>query len=488
MATQIERDFEFVFRDSNGDLIIMYPKTIPDQVIAGRGTMQDHIRSDSHLLSTERNALINAQRPNGYLLLGEDGYIPVEHLNESIRSIEAEFSDIDDMLANGAYVVHGALAMVLDATKDPTVNSQWAVYRRDSQSEDYWDLAKGWKKVLEKESIDMDMSFERLPGKPNASAEQIDDVVRLKHLHADKGLLDDFAEDTNGHITYRGEKVAYDDEVKRVVVSDYIDDNVRNYDIWFKPVFGQSWWDDPPNDAGDTCYRAYIGQTFTTAPKLGTSNSTNFIEMFYQCYNLEVTQQYDTSNGIDFSRMYQECSSLETVPYMGETGTAKGVTFDHMFNKCSMLRYSPEMNLVRAQSVYGMYAGCVNMERVLPFGSTARISNMREWFNGCASLVKIMGEIDFSGITSTDKVENMFNECDSLEYVKFTPNTLQVSLSLADTNLSKECIINILQGLPSNTGTGIVKYLNLSGVDAVSEVAQSYIDIAAAKGWQIITN
>ena len=488
MATQIERDFEFVFRDNNGDLIIMYPKTIAKQVLAGKGTMEDHVFSESHLLSTEKTALVNAQQPNGYLLVGEDGYISMDHLNHSIRSIEAEFSTIDDMLANSAYVMHGALAMVLDATGDTTVKSQWAVYRRNNTSEEYWDLAKGWEKVLEKESIDLDMSFARLPGKPNASAEEIDNMVRDSHTHADSALLDSFTTDNTGHVFYKNEKVAFDDEVQRVVVSDYIDDNVRGSDIWFKPVYGQSWWDNTDLvNAGNTCYEAYAGQSFTSAPKLITKDSTNFIRMFYQCYNLETTQQYNTINGRDFTGMYQECTSLDSVPYMGDVGTAKGVTFDNMFNKCSVLRYSPEMNLVNATSVVSMYSGCVNIERILPFGSTARITDMREWFNGCISLVKIMREIDFSSITSADKINNMFNECDSLEYVKFKSGTLKVSLSLQGTNLTKACLVDIIQGLPSVTGTGSIKYLNLADIDAVAEIEEQYIENAAAKGWQIIT-
>lgn len=490
MAVQTERDFAFVYRDENGDFLTFYPKTLAKQVLAGVKTIEDHVYSNSHLLSTEKEAMINAGRPNGYIILDENGYIPMAHMNKSLRSIESEFANINDMLTNGSFVMHGALAMVIDASADPTVTTSWAVYRRDSHSEEYWDLDKGWEKIIDMQSIDLDMDFAHVPGKPNSSAEQIDDLVRKAHVHKDKGLLDLFDEDENGKVRYNGERLAYDDEVQRVVVSDYIDENFRGFDIWFKPTFSQSWWDnDGVEYAGTSCYEKYRGrEDIVVAQKLRTEDATTVARMFYQCYNLEETQQYNTISCVDFTGEYQECRSLRVVPIMGEYGTLRGVTFDNMFNGCSMLEYSPEMNLANANSVIGMYSGCISMTRVLPFGSTSKITNMRQWFNGCTNLETITDPIDFSSITSADAVSNMFNDCESLQNLKFVEGTLTVSLSLRGTNITEECLIDIINGLPSVSTSGELKVLNLTEVPAALNIDYDILANAANRGWQVLTD
>ena len=487
MAVQIERDFAFIFKDENGNLLTLYPKTLASQVVANKKTMADHVYSTSHLLQTEKEALRNAGKPNGYVLLDENGYIPNDNINKSIRNIETEFTTIDDMLTNSAFVVHGALAIVIDASGDPTVNNGWAIYRRDINSDQYWDLDLGWKKIIERETIDLDMDFSHVPGKPNSTSEQIDDMVRSSHFHRDKTLLDLIDEDNSGHMLYDGEKIAYDEEVQRVIVKDYVDDDFRELDFWFKPTYSQSWWDnDAIPYAGSTCYEKYKGrEDLIVAPKLLTQDVTSVVRMFYQCKNLEETQQYNTIHCVDFTGQYQDCESLKSVPYMGEYGTLRGLTFDNMFNKCIMLEYSPEMRLDNATSVIAMYSGCINIQRILPFGSTSNITNMKQWFNGCRSLIKITDPIDFSSINLAENVSNMFNECESLEYVQFVPGTLTVSLDLSGTNLSEECLIDIIEGLPVVSTSGDLKQLNISDIPAANVIEDSYLINAAIKGWQV---
>lgn len=487
MATQTERDFVFIYRDENGELITFYPRTLAKQVVSGNKTMEDHVYSTSHVLSSEKQAMINAGKPSGYVVLDENGLIPMDNMNRSMRIIEVEFENIDDMLTNSSYVMHGTLVMVIDATGDPTVEEGWAIYRRDTESDEYWNLNSGWKKVLENESIDIDMTYENMPDRPDASASDADAMVRMAHSHKDNGLLELIGEDNNGNVTYNGERLAYDAEVQRVIVNDYIDDNCRNFDFWLKPTFSQSWWDNDSIRYVDTCYELFRGrEDIVKAEKLLTGDVTTVARMFYQCYNLEETQQYNTIHCVDFTGQYQECRSLTKVPFMGDHGTERGITFDNMFNKCSMLEYSPEMSLKNATSVVGMYSGCTNLTRVLPFNSTKKIENMKYWFNGCISLIKITDPIDFSSITTAENVDSMFNECESLEYVKFVEGTLKVSLSLKGTNLSRDCLIDIIEGLPSVSSSGEIKILNLTDIPEASDVDDTYLASAATKGWQIL--
>ena len=91
--------------------------------------------------------------------------------------------------------------------------------------------------------------------------------------------------------------------------------------------------------------------------------------------------------------------------------------------------------------------------------------------------------IDFTSITTDDAALNMFNECNDLEEVSFVDGTLKVSLSLADTNLSLESLLGILQGLPEVEG----KTLTLTGIPSVGELTVDNIQLATAKGWSIVT-
>ena len=107
---------------------------------------------------------------------------------------------------------------------------------------------------------------------------------------------------------------------------------------------------------------------------------------------------------------------------------------------------------------------------------------MKEWFNGCSALQIITDPIDFTSIEDETAVENMFNECVDLEVLSFVPNTLKVSLSLAGTNLSIECIDAIIEGLPTVEG----KTLNLTNIPNVEYADSALIQEATAKGWTIL--
>jgi hypothetical protein len=175
--------------------------------------------------------------------------------------------------------------------------------------------------------------------------------------------------------------------------------------------------------------------------------------------------------------MFAGCTSLEYVPTMG---TYAGEVFDQMFDGCVKLKTSPEMVLNNAKSVNKMFNGCVSLEYVLPFGSTEKVTNFREMFAGCESLKKIYPAIDFSSATN---VVGMFNGCIDLEEVAFVPGTLKTSLSLADTNLTLESMLDIINGLPTVTNNPT---LTLTGIPAVGEIPESVTNTARLKGWTIV--
>lgn len=479
---EMERDFSFVYKDYEGNKIELLPKTIGSQVLLGNGyTAKDHVNDDRHLTEAERDGLTNTNLPNGYVILDEKGYIPSEFVDKSFTSIRQEYATITDMLADGN-ITYGVLVMVLDASADTKVGSSWAVYRRNKDVDEYWDLAKGWSLVYCKQYIDIDMSWQAVPGRPNSAVADIDDAVSKVHTHNNKSTLDNIAEEED-HATYSGKKLAFDEEVVRFFLSDYVDDDkMRPGDFWLEPSFNQSWWyNDSIEYAGTSLYEKYReNDTMIASPKLRTDDVTTVVRMFYRCYALESVQQYDYRKCEEYTGQFTECTALKTVPCMY---TAEGKIFDYQFKKCSLLEYSPRMVLTKATRVVGMYSGCTMMKRVLAFGSTANVTTMKEWFNGCSSLQVITDPIDFTSISDETGVENMFNECVDLEEVKFVPGTLKVSLSLANTNLSIDSIDNILEGLPEVTG----KTLNLTNVPNVEYADTALMQEATAKGWTILT-
>ena len=478
---EIERDFSFVYKDYDGNKVELLPKTVGSQVLLSNGyTAKDHVNDDRHLLESEKDRLVKTNLPSGYVTLGKDGYIPTEFIDKSFTSIRQEYNTIADMLADSK-ISYGVLVMVLDASADPRVTNSWAVYRRNKDVDEYWDLEKGWSLIYCSEVIDIDMSWQSVPGKPNSAVADIDDTITKVHTHNNKSTIDKIGEEDE-HATFDGKKIAFEREAVKFFLTDYADDNViRPGDFWLEPSFNQSWWqNDSVEYGGTSLYEKYReNDIMISSPKLRTDDVTTVVRMFYRCYALTDVQQYDYRKCEDFTGQFTECTSLKTVPCMF---TVSGKIFDYQFKKCSLLEYSPRMILDEATRVVGMYSGCTMMKRVLSFGSTAKISNMKEWFNGCSALQIITDPIDFTSIEDETAVENMFNECVDLEVLSFVPNTLKVSLSLAGTNLSIECIDAIIEGLPTVEG----KTLNLTNIPNVEYADSALIQEATAKGWTIL--
>lgn len=92
------------------------------------------------------------------------------------------------------------LALVIDASADPTVETGSALYAYDFGSSTVY-------KVAEYESMDLVIQWASIQGKPNSSVAQIDDAVGKAHQHANKAVLDKFTE-AGGQLLYAGEGIA----------------------------------------------------------------------------------------------------------------------------------------------------------------------------------------------------------------------------------------------------------------------------------------
>lgn len=88
---------------------------------------------------------------------------------------------------------------VKDASGDSTVKAGGAFYIYDTD-------ATKWIKISEAESLDINLSWDSIDGKPNVTASQIEDAVGKSHTHANATQLNKINEE-DGKLTYDGKLV-----------------------------------------------------------------------------------------------------------------------------------------------------------------------------------------------------------------------------------------------------------------------------------------
>lgn len=115
-------------------------------------------------------------------------------------------------------------------------------------------------------------------------------------------------------------------------------------------------------------------------------------------------------------------------------------------------------------------------EIVLSF-STKNIKDYTQAFSGCTALKKIDGVLDFSSATD---VRYMFDNCNSLEEMRFEPNTLSLSISLArSSKLTSESLQSIINGLATvETAQTLTLHKNI----VLTDEQKATIN---AKGWTL---
>lgn len=108
---------------------------------------------------------------------------------------------VDDITERDALdLEHPMWVYVKDATDDPTVDTGGATYLYNPNGSS----GNKWIKTSEAESLDLELKWSALDGKPNSSVTDIDDAVSKRHSHANKTQLDKIDEDNDGNFTYGG--------------------------------------------------------------------------------------------------------------------------------------------------------------------------------------------------------------------------------------------------------------------------------------------
>lgn len=124
-------------------------------------------------------------------------------INEALASLPgtgAPILFVADIAARDALEPEGAIfVLVQDASADPTVDAGAALYA--------WNPAtSAWLKVAEYESMDVELNWDAINGRPTSTPAQIDTAVSQAHTHANKSTLDKFSED-GGLVRFGGQPI-----------------------------------------------------------------------------------------------------------------------------------------------------------------------------------------------------------------------------------------------------------------------------------------
>lgn len=124
-------------------------------------------------------------------------------INEALASLPgtgAPILFVADIAARDALEPEGAIfVLVQDASADPTVESGAALYA--------WNPAtSAWLKVAEYESMDVEINWDAINGRPTSTPAQIDTAVSQAHTHVNKSTLDKFSEES-GLVRFGGQPI-----------------------------------------------------------------------------------------------------------------------------------------------------------------------------------------------------------------------------------------------------------------------------------------
>ena len=142
-------------------------------------------------------------------------------------------------------------------------------------------------------------------------------------------------------------------------------------------------------------------------------------EMFKGLANLtKITglENLDTSATSDMRYMFANCQNLTSIDGIGDLQTPKVTNMLYMFEDCGKLTNLDlsSFDTTNTQYVEGMFQGCENLQNIKfsPDFTIANASSMKFMFSGCSSLTALdLSKFNTSNVTSMIRV---FEDCSSL--------------------------------------------------------------------------
>ena len=212
-------------------------------------------------------------------------------------------------------------------------------------------------------------------------------------------------------------------------------------------------------------------------------NITNAYQLFYKAKTFPTKAVVSLPNA---TNLYQAFSywSAEPIPIVEEL-TINAPSIDVSNSQACMGQTFIFNNGVKkvvlnmpndCQHMNSTFSNAKGLEEVDLNFSTKKITVCANAFNN-STVKKIIGVLDFSSATN---VTNMFNNCTNLEEVTFAPNTLSLSISLAQSSkLTSESVQSIIDGLAT---VETAQTLTLNKAIVLTDEQKSTIN---AKGWTL---
>jgi hypothetical protein len=518
---------------------IYYPVIAADSVLlkpGGRQTILHHIQDKTkqlHLTEEMKRVLRSDPAHGGLVKLDSNGHIPIEYIEPRLIAMYFEFDSVQDMLNNNDFGEgdFGRLVLVRDADDDPRIHTdfpiEWVIYRLID--EEHPSSIDSYTPILQKHDIDRTATWDELDHGIRSTVQDIDDMVRKAHSHADAV---NYISEADGKITYKGKAITYRDSIHAVIVTETRAglEELRPGDIGmlvtkiqelieFDPDIKH---EDPFIELSGNQDELYKGQMeLTEGPKLKTKDVTSAKGFFQDCASLENYLWYDTSNCTDLSFMNAGCSRLryipslsmqsctninsfaegsgiiryfdlfsETVEYANDVfkdclkvehvdvvTLPNAITSKEFFSGCAALKVLPRtIDVSSSKNVDDFFADCISLERVSIMKTESAVSAKR-MFKGCGKLESVAS----INLNSCRDTTDMFTDCVSLQFVGIKQGTLHTDISFANTKLSISCLRSIIKGLD-----GVGHTITITNTPASRELTVEDETSIRSKGWNIV--
>lgn len=207
----------------------------------------------------------------------------------------------------------------------------------------------------------------------------------------------------------------------------------------------------------------------------GIERATSMYKFCEGCLSIPYVSLGNMPLVSNVSYAFLSCSSIERIT-LGDIGG--DANFEDFARHCVKLRTLTIGNAPKATSINSIVGHCPLLEEfTASFGD--KLNNIRYAFQGCKSLRRINGELNFGGTTD---YRSVFDGCTSLEEVRI--KGLKASLDLsACANLSLESVRYLLENVQEVRSQRID--LNRALLAANEETLGDLGDTASGKGWTI---
>lgn len=234
--------------------------------------------------------------------------------------------------------------------------------------------------------------------------------------------------------------------------------------------------------------------------KTSYQNLYGILSMKYVPYNDNMTifnndvgireLNVDTSSWTNLNNAFRNCYFLTKINegnIVDCSGIIEGKILRYAFYGCSCIEEINFINMpdfaVSVDSMFSLAPNIIpNKLKKISFSPKLNALNVTLLFNGRGSLEEIIGELDFSKITSANVQNNPFHGCTSLVEIRFTKESIKYNLSFTQSSqLSDESIQSILDGLATVSSTQTLALNSAVYAKLTEEQKQSATD----KGWTI---